>query len=175
MVRAFQATSMAVKYSPVPVIVAPAGMALGGACELCLHADRIQAAAETYIGLVEVGVGLIPAGGGTKEMVLRANARAAGGDAQPALREAFETIGFGRVSTSAADARRLGFLRDVDGITMNRDRLIADAKAHALARVAEGYSAARATERDSGRRRRRAGRPAPRRPPRPPRGPHQRP
>jgi 3-hydroxyacyl-CoA dehydrogenase len=141
MVRGFQATTMAIKYAPVPVIVAPAGLALGGGCEICLHADRVQAAAETYVGLVEVGVGLIPAGGGTKELILRANARAAGGDAQPFLRQAFETIGFARVSTSAADARRLGYLRDVDGITMNRDRLIADAKARALARVAEGYAA----------------------------------
>ncbi len=140
MVRGFQATTMAIKYAPVPVIVAPAGLALGGGCEICLHADRIQAAAETYIGLVEVGVGLIPAGGGTKELILRANARAAGGDAQPFLRQAFETIGFARVSTSAADARQLGYLRDVDGITMNGDRLIADAKARALARVAEGYA-----------------------------------
>jgi 3-hydroxyacyl-CoA dehydrogenase len=118
--------------------VAPAGLSLGGACEMCLHADRVQAAAETYIGLVEVGVGLIPAGGGTKEMLLRANAK--GGDVQPILRQTFETIGFGKVSTSAADARRLGYLREVDGTTMNRDRLIADAKAHALMRVAEGYA-----------------------------------
>jgi 3-hydroxyacyl-CoA dehydrogenase len=140
MVRAFQATTLAVKYSAVPVVLAPAGLALGGACELGLHADRIHSAAELYLGLVEVGVGLIPAGGGTKEMILRANARAAGGDAQAALRDAFETIGFGRVSTSADDARRLGFLRDVDGVTMNRDRLIADAKAHALRRVADGYA-----------------------------------
>lgn len=141
MVRGFQAITMAIKYAPVPVIVAPAGLALGGGCEICLHADRVQAAAETYVGLVEVGVGLIPAGGGTKELILRANARAAGGDTQPFLRQAFETIGFARVSTSAVDARRLGYLRDVDGITMNRDRLIADAKARALARVAEGYAA----------------------------------
>jgi 3-hydroxyacyl-CoA dehydrogenase len=140
MVRAFQAATMAIKYAPVPVIVAPAGLAIGGGCEICLHADRIQAAAETYIGLVEVGVGLIPAGGGTKEMILRANASAGSGDAQSFLREAFETIGFARVSTSAADARRLGYLGDVDGITMNRERLIADAKARALSRVAEGYA-----------------------------------
>jgi 3-hydroxyacyl-CoA dehydrogenase len=140
MVRAFQAATMAIKYAPVPVIVAPAGLAIGGGCEVCLHGDRIQAAADTYIGLVEVGVGLIPAGGGTKELILRANARAAGGDAQPFLRQAFETIGFARVSTSAVDARRLGYLSEVDGITMNRERLIADAKARALARVAEGYA-----------------------------------
>ena len=139
MVRAFQAATWAIKFSPVPVIVAPAGLALGGGCEVCLHADRLQAAAEVYIGLVEVGVGLIPAAGGTKEMLLRANARAGGGDAQPHLRDAFETIGFARVSTSAADARRIGYLRAVDGISMNRDRLRADAKARALACVADGH------------------------------------
>jgi 3-hydroxyacyl-CoA dehydrogenase len=140
MVRAFQGMTSAIKYSAVPVVIAPVGLALGGGCEMCLHADRLQAAAETYMGLVEVGVGLVPAGGGTKEMVVRANARAAGGDSQGAIRAAFETMGFGRVSTSAEDARRLGFLRDVDGVTMNRDRLIGDAKAHALARVADGYT-----------------------------------
>lgn len=140
MVRGFQAMTTAIKRSVVPVVVAPAGLSLGGACEMCLHADRVQAAAETYVGLVEVGVGLIPAGGGTKEMLLRAIAKADGGDVQPALRHAFETIGFGKVSTSAADARRLGYLRDVDGVSMNRDRLIADAKARALARVADGYA-----------------------------------
>jgi 3-hydroxyacyl-CoA dehydrogenase len=96
---------------------------------MALHADRVQASAETYIGLVEVGVGLLPAGGGTKEMLIRT------GNAQTA----FETIGFAKVSTSGADARKIGYLRDVDGITMNRDRLIADAKAVALARVREGY------------------------------------
>lgn len=140
MVRAFQAATMAIKYAAVPVIVASAGLAIGGGCEICLHADRIQAAAETYMGLVEVGVGLIPAGGGTKELILRANASAGGGDALPFLGQAFETIGFARVSTSAPDARRLGYLRDVDGLTMNRERLVADAKARALARVAEGYA-----------------------------------
>lgn len=139
MVRAFQAATTALKYAPVPVVVAPAGLALGGGCEICLHADRLQAASETYIGLVEVGVGLIPAGGGTKEMILRAAARAEHGELQHALREAFETVGWARVSTSAADARRLGFLRSVDSVSMNRDRLIADAKSHALARVADGY------------------------------------
>jgi 3-hydroxyacyl-CoA dehydrogenase len=92
------------------------------------------------MGLVEVGVGLIPAGGGTKEMLMRTVARAgAGGDPTAALRPVFETVGLGKVSTSAAEARTLGFLRDVDSITMNRERVIADAKARALARVAEGY------------------------------------
>jgi 3-hydroxyacyl-CoA dehydrogenase len=140
MVRAFQQATIGLRYSAVPVIVAPAGLALGGGCEIALHADRIQAAAETYIGLVEAGVGLIPAGGGTKEMALRAaDDTPAGGDLLPAVQKAFEAIGFARVATSAADARRLGYLRDVDGITMNRDRLLDDAKARALQRVADGY------------------------------------
>jgi 3-hydroxyacyl-CoA dehydrogenase len=138
MVRAFQGSTMALRYADVPVIVAPAGMVLGGGCEIVLHGDRAQAAAETYIGLVEVGVGLIPAGGGTKEMLARAtDTLAADGDLLAATRKVFETIGFASVSTSAPDARRHGYLRAVDGITMNRDRLIADAKALALARAAE--------------------------------------
>jgi 3-hydroxyacyl-CoA dehydrogenase len=137
MVRAFQGATMALKHAAVPVVVAPAGLTLGGGCEIALHADRVQAAAEAYIGLVEAGVGLIPAGGGTKEMLARAmDALPRGADAQPFVERVFETIGFGMVSTSAPDARRLGYLRDGDAITMNRDRLIADAKALALARAA---------------------------------------
>jgi 3-hydroxyacyl-CoA dehydrogenase len=139
MVRAFQQATSALKYSPVPVVAAPAGLALGGGCEICLHADRVRAAAETYTGLVEVGVGLLPAGGGTKEMLLRAVDRSAGGDAFPAVQAAFETIGFGKVSTSAADARRLGYLRAEDAVTMNRDRVMEDAKRDALARANAGY------------------------------------
>jgi 3-hydroxyacyl-CoA dehydrogenase len=123
------------------VIVAPSGLTLGGGCEIAMHADRVQAAAETYMGLVEVGVGVIPAGGGTKEMVLRAAAEMSPGsnDYLPPIQRAFETIAFARVSTSAPDAHRLGYLRDVDAVTMNRDRLVADAKARALQRVADGY------------------------------------
>ena len=128
MIRTFQRTTTGLRYADVPVVVAPLGFTFGGGCEIALHADRVQAAAETYIGLVEVGVGLIPAGGGTKEMLLRSGAR-----------RAFETIGFAKVSTCASEARPLGLLRDVDGITMNRDRLIHDAKQRALARVDEGY------------------------------------
>jgi 3-hydroxyacyl-CoA dehydrogenase len=140
MVRAFQRATLGLRYSSVPVVVAPAGLALGGGCEIALHADRIQAAAETYIGLVEAGVGLIPAGAGTKEMTLRAaDDTPAGGDLLPALQRAFEAIGFASVSTSAAHARRLGYVRPVDSVTMNRDRLLADAKARALQRVADGY------------------------------------
>ncbi len=140
MVRTFQQATMALRYADVPVIVAPGGMALGGGCEIALHADRVQAAAESYIGLVEVGVGLIPAGGGTKEMVARAAEQtSAGQDLLPSIQPAFETIGFARVSTSASEARKLGYLRPVDGVTMNRERLIADAKARARQRAAEGY------------------------------------
>ena len=141
MIRAFQGSTQALRYADVPVIVAPAGLTLGGGCEIALHGDRIQAAAESYIGLVEVGVGLIPGGGGTKEML----ARAVHGlpvnhpDLLPILQPVFETIGFAKVSTSGADARRLGFLGDVDRITMNRERLMADAKELALERVREGY------------------------------------
>jgi 3-hydroxyacyl-CoA dehydrogenase len=133
MVRAFQGATMGLRYADVPVVVAPAGLALGGGCEIALHADRVQAAAEAYIGLVEVGVGLIPAGGGTKEMTARAaESVAAGADLLPPIQKAFETIGFAKTSTSGPDARRLGYLRPADAITMNRERLLADAKLHAL-------------------------------------------
>ncbi len=141
MVRAFQGASLAVKRAGVPVIVAPAGLAIGGACELALHADRVQAAAETYMGLVEVGIGLIPAGGGTKEMLVRSlsSRTPAQPDMLPHVQRAFETIAFAKVSASGLDAVRLGYLRATDAFTMNRDRLLADAKARALARVEEGY------------------------------------
>jgi 3-hydroxyacyl-CoA dehydrogenase len=120
------------------VVVAPAGLTLGGACEIALHGDRVQAAAETYMGLVEVGVGLIPAGGGTKEMLARATESVpAGADLLPVVQRVFETIGFGKVSTSGADAVRLGYVRPVDGISINRERLIADAKRQALARAGD--------------------------------------
>ena len=136
MIRGFQGATMALKYADVPVIVAPAGLALGGGCEIVLHADRVRAAAETYMGLVEVGVGLIPAGGGTKEMLARAmDAAAPGGDPLPTVQRVFETIAFAKVSTSGPDARRIGYLRDADSISMNRDGLLEDAKAVALDRV----------------------------------------
>ena len=141
MVRAFQGATQALRYADVPVVVAPAGLTLGGGCEIVLHTARVQAAAETYIGLVEAGVGLIPAGGGTKEMLARAMAAMpAGADPLPLVQRVFETIGFARVSTSAADARRLGYLRDGDAITMNRERLLADAKATALELAREAIS-----------------------------------
>ena len=141
MVRSFQRATMALRLSGVPVVIATAGMALGGGCEIALHGDRVQASAETYIGLVEVGVGLIPAGGGTKEMLARAIEAMpdAGGELLPHVQRVFETIAFGKVSTSAPHARRLGYLRDADGITMNRERLIEDAKRVALARAESGY------------------------------------
>jgi 3-hydroxyacyl-CoA dehydrogenase len=141
MIRAFQGSTQALRYSDVPVIVAPAGLTLGGGCEILLHGDRVQAAAESYIGLVEVGVGLIPGGGGTKEMLARAveGLPANHPDLLPFVQRAFETIGFAKVSTSAAEARRLGFLGDADRVTMNRERLMADAKACALERVQEGF------------------------------------
>jgi len=141
MVRAFQQANMALRYADVPVVVAPAGLTLGGGCEICLHGDRVQASAETYMGLVEVGVGLIPAGGGTKEMVSRAVEEMPSGttDWLPPVQRAFETIAFARVSSSAPDAERLGYLRSVDAFTMNGERVIADAKARALQRAREGY------------------------------------
>jgi len=141
MIRAFQQTMLALRYSEVPVIVAPAGLTLGGGCEIVLHGDRVQAAAESYIGLVEVGVGLIPAAGGTKEMTARAADDMAPGtsDFLPTVQRAFETVAFAKVSSSGPDAQRLGYLRPVDAFTMNRERLLSDAKVRALQRVAEGY------------------------------------
>ncbi len=143
-VRQFQRVNMAIKYAPRPVIVAPQGMALGGGCEITLHGTRIHAAAESYIGLVEAGVGLIPGGGGTKEMLIRANEHSAGGENLNlfhALKPVFETIAMAKVSTSAEEARSLGFLRPSDLIAMNRDRQVADAKQTALSMVRAGYHA----------------------------------
>ena len=132
----------ALKFAPFPVVGAPAGMALGGGCEILLHCDAIQAHAESYIGLVEAGVGLVPAWGGCKELMLRASGggKRGFGGAMPAITKAFETIGLAKVSRSAKEAHRLGFLREGDAISANRDRLLADAKAKALA-LADGYAA----------------------------------
>jgi 3-hydroxyacyl-CoA dehydrogenase len=140
-IRSFQQTTMALRYSEVPVVVAPAGLTLGGGTEMALHADRVRAAAETYMGLVEVGVGLIPAGGGTKEMLVRAMQElpTPTSDPLPYVQKAFETVAIGKVSASGPDARRLGYLLETASFTMNRERLIADAKAKALARAREGY------------------------------------
>lgn len=146
----------ALKFAPFPVVSAPSGMALGGGCEILLHSDHVQAHAETYCGLVEVGVGLIPGWGGCKEMILRYQSRereayrqAVGGERiwlspqnspMGAVRQAFETIGTAKVAKSAAEAREIGYFRDSDGITMNRDRLLFDAKEKAL-ELAKNYKA----------------------------------
>lgn len=141
--RAFQASTMSLRYSPKPVVVAPFNMVFGGGCEMVLHGDRVRAAAETYIGLVEVGVGIIPAGGGTKELLLRTldsiPKNVDDADPFPFVKRAFETIALAKVATSAAEARTLGFLADDDTISMNGDRLIADAKKEVLALAASGY------------------------------------
>jgi len=134
-VRAFQKATMAVKYAKVPVVVAPHAMALGGGCEFCLHADRINAYAETYMGLVEIGVGLLPAGGGTKEMCIRAVDIAAryGTDVQPFIIKNFTQIAMAKVSMGAAELAGMGYMRRGDAITMNLDRLVYDAKQQVLA------------------------------------------
>ena len=143
MARAFQASTMSLRYSPKPVVVAPFQMVFGGGCEMVLHADRVRAAAETYIGLVEVGVGIIPAGGGTKELLVRMLDSIPNtvddADPFPFVKRAFETIGLAKVATSAEEARSFGFLRENDALSMNRDRLIADAKQEVLALAARGY------------------------------------
>jgi 3-hydroxyacyl-CoA dehydrogenase len=144
-VKQFQNVNLAIKYAAKPVVVAPQGMALGGGCEIGLHAAKINAAAEAYIGLVEVGVGLIPGGGGTKEMLIRANENAASGDDLDlfhALRPIFESIATAKVGTSAEECRELGYLRRSDTYSMNRDRLVADAKQTALALAHGGWKPA---------------------------------
>ncbi len=150
-VKQFQNINLTIKYAPKPVVAAPQGLALGGGCEVSLHAAKIQAAAEAYIGLVETGVGLIPGGGGTKEMLIRANEHASGTgfslssspesdlDLFHALKPIFEAIAMAKVGTSAEECRDLGYLRREDGVSMNRDRLVADAKEAALALVRGGY------------------------------------
>ena len=141
-VKQFQNVNLAIKYARKPVVVAPQGMALGGGCEVSLHGARIQAAAESYMGLVEAGVGLIPGGGGTKEMMIRANEHAAGGeelDLFHALRPVFESIAMAKVGTSAEENRDLGFLRREDGVSMNGMRLVGDAKQAALSLVRGGW------------------------------------
>ncbi len=141
MISQFQKTIMKARYSNVPVVVAPHGLSLGGGCELTLHADAVQAAAETYIGLVEVGVGLIPAGGGTKELTLRVSEGIEEGDIEyNALQNAFMNIATAKVATSAEEARAMHILRSGDNITINRDRQIAEAKATAIKLVEAGYT-----------------------------------
>ncbi|MGA7256597.1 MAG: 3-hydroxyacyl-CoA dehydrogenase NAD-binding domain-containing protein, partial [Terracidiphilus sp.] len=156
-IRSFQQMTQFIKFCPRPVVVAPFGMTLGGGAEMCLHAARRQPHAETYIGLVEAGVGLIPGGGGTKEMLLRAVDAAAAvappdpkappsmfaqsPEMQNALKRTLETIAMAKVSTSAVEARSLGLLSPADRITANRDRLLLDARAQVLALVEAGYTA----------------------------------
>lgn len=143
-VRQFQGMTTSLRYSPKPVVVAPHHLALGGGCEMTLHADRAVAAAETWTGLVEAGVGLIPGGGGTKELALRAAEIAAtvpGADHFEALRKLFELPAMAKVSTSAAEAQQLGYLRPSDRIVMNDRRVIAEAKKAVLTLADEGYVA----------------------------------
>ena len=156
-IHAFQQMTQTIKFCPRPVVAAPFGLTLGGGAEICLHSARRQAHAEIYIGLVEAGVGLIPAGGGTKQMLLQAVDQATAlGRPDPkdppsrfaqsaemitALKRVFETIAMAKVSTSAAEARPLGMLTSADRITLNRERLLLDAKAQALTLAAAGYIA----------------------------------
>ncbi len=135
-VRAFQRMTAAIKFCPRPVVAAPFGLCLGGGAEIAIHAARRQAHAELYIGLVEAGVGLLPAGGGCREMTLRALDAAA----PDALRRTFENIAMAKASTSAVEARRLSYLSDGDRITMNRERLLNDAKELALGMASAGYA-----------------------------------
>ncbi len=142
MIRGLQNAVMRLRYSAKPVVTAPYGLTLGGGCEISMHGDKTRAAAETYIGLVEVGVGLLPAGGGTKEMTLRAMDAAknvADADLLGFLKKTFETIAMGKVATSAQEAQSWGLLRKGDAISMNGDRLIADAKQEVLNLAAAGY------------------------------------
>jgi 3-hydroxyacyl-CoA dehydrogenase len=141
-VRAFQNTSMRIRYSSIPVVVAPHNLTLGGGCEFSLHADHVQLNAETYMGLVEFGVGVIPGGGGTKEFALRASDEYNDDQiVQNVLKDRFLTIGMAKVSTSAVEAYELGYLlKDKYSISMNRSRLIADAKAKAIELAEAGYT-----------------------------------
>ncbi len=141
MIAQFQKTMMRARFSSVPVVVAPHNMALGGGCELSLHADAIQAHAELYMGLVEVGVGLIPAGGGTKEMTLRFSNQVTSGDVElNRLQEAFMNIAMAKVSTSAEEAKGLGYLQAKDDITLNRKRQLAEAKQKVISLYEAGYT-----------------------------------
>jgi 3-hydroxyacyl-CoA dehydrogenase len=141
-IRMFQNTSMRIRYSAIPVVVAPHNLTLGGGCEFSLHADHVQLNAETYMGLVEFGVGVIPGGGGTKEFALRASDEYKDDQiVQNALKDRFLTIGMAKVSTSAVEAFELGYLqKDKYSISMNRSRLIADAKAKAIELADAGYT-----------------------------------
>jgi 3-hydroxyacyl-CoA dehydrogenase len=147
-IRQFQGMTQAIKFSPKPVVIAPFGLALGGGCEVSLHAAARQPHSELYMGLVEVGVGLLPGGGGCKEMLLRAvdsaasirpDGRGESVELMEAMKKAFETIATAKVATSAHEARGLGFLSSSDRITMNRERVLSDAKTRALELARAGY------------------------------------
>ncbi|MDX2149852.1 MAG: 3-hydroxyacyl-CoA dehydrogenase NAD-binding domain-containing protein [Bryobacteraceae bacterium] len=149
-IRAFQGMTQAIKFCPKPVVVAPFGMCLGGGVEIAIHGAARQAHAEVYMGLVETGVGLLPGGGGSKEMTLRAldaanavreGARGDSAETLEALKRAFETLAMAKVSTSAFEARKYGFLLGSDGVTMNRARVLTDAKARAMEFAGRGYVA----------------------------------
>ncbi|GAA5435278.1 3-hydroxyacyl-CoA dehydrogenase NAD-binding domain-containing protein [Deinococcus aquaticus] len=143
MIKQFQQVTTSLRFSPHPTVAAPFGLTLGGGAEFTLHADHVVASAELYMGLVEVGVGLIPGGGGTKEMLLRFTdmqqpGQQLGATLLPAVQRAFELIGTAKVSTSALEARKLGFLRDTDTVAMNKNHILGDAKRQVLA-LAPGY------------------------------------
>ncbi|QNL21843.1 3-hydroxyacyl-CoA dehydrogenase/enoyl-CoA hydratase family protein [Hyphobacterium sp. CCMP332] len=140
MVRQFQNTMMRVRYSSIPVVVAPHGLTLGGGCEMTMHADKVQAAAETYIGLVEMGIGVIPGGGGTKEMVLRVSDTFEEGDAElNNMQNAFMDIAQAKVATSAYEAFDMHILHDGDNISVNKNRQLADAKQAVISIIEQGY------------------------------------
>ena len=141
-IKMFQDTMMRVRYSSIPVIVAPHGMTLGGGCEMSMHADKVVAAAESYIGLVEFGVGVIPGGGGSKEMALRAADQFHKNDVElNVLQEYFLTVAMAKVSTSAYEAFDLGILQHgKDVVVVNKDRQIAEAKKHAILMAEAGYT-----------------------------------
>ncbi|MBV9217695.1 MAG: 3-hydroxyacyl-CoA dehydrogenase/enoyl-CoA hydratase family protein [Acidobacteria bacterium] len=143
MVHALQSAVMRLRYSQKPVVTAPYGLTLGGGCEIAMHGNKVRAAGETYVGLVEVGVGVIPAGCGTKEMTMRAMdawTKAPDSDPLQFLKNTFTTIGMGKVATSAQEGREFGFMRDSDAISMNGDRLVQDAKQEVLNLDAAGWT-----------------------------------
>jgi 3-hydroxyacyl-CoA dehydrogenase len=141
-IRRLQSMNMRMRYSPKPVVVAPAGLALGGGCEVTMHASRVVAAAETYIGLVELGAGVIPAGAGTKEYmrrIINPIMKVDGAEPFPFIQKAFLQIGQAKVATSAEEARGMGILNPQDRVIANRDHLLTEAKKEVLHLVASGY------------------------------------
>ncbi len=139
MIKLFQKTSQALRYSMIPTVAAVDGLALGGGCEFVMHCDRAVATLETYIGLVEVGVGLLPAGGGCKEFAMRAAQAAKDGDPFPQLKYYFQTVAMAELAKSAEQAKELGYLRLADTVVMHRFELLHVAKAQALALAEAGY------------------------------------